>query len=76
MFIFIVDWKFFSGINAIKEGIGDKMGILIAYIVNSISCLIIAFCYSWKITLVMIGFLPLLAGLVGLLAQVGNKAYI
>uniref|UniRef100_A0A0M3I8Z2 Multidrug resistance protein 1 n=1 Tax=Ascaris lumbricoides TaxID=6252 RepID=A0A0M3I8Z2_ASCLU len=58
-----------NGINAIKEGIGDKMGILIAYIVNSISCLIIAFCYSWKITLVMIGFLPLLAGLVGLLAQ-------
>nr|QNG62061.1 P-glycoprotein 16.2 [Parascaris univalens] len=58
-----------NDIVAIKEGIGDKMGILIAYIVNSISCLIIAFYYSWKMTLVMIGFLPLLAGIVGLLAQ-------
>jgi ABC-type multidrug transport system fused ATPase/permease subunit len=45
----------------VKEGIGDKLGMLVMYITQFVAGFIIAFAYSWQMTLVMLALTPLLA---------------
>lgn len=66
--------KMSDGIDRIKDGIGDKMGILFTYTANFISGMVVAFAFSWKMALVMIAFVPLLGGLIGFLVQFVSKS--
>uniref|UniRef100_A0A915ANQ4 Uncharacterized protein n=1 Tax=Parascaris univalens TaxID=6257 RepID=A0A915ANQ4_PARUN len=66
--------KMSDGIDRIKDGIGDKMGILFTYTANFVSGMVVAFSFSWKMALVMIAFVPLLGGLIGLLVQFISKS--
>ena len=50
-----------SNLERIKEGIGDKFGMLLQYTAQFIAGFIIAFFYSWQLTLVMLSLTPLLA---------------
>ncbi|KAK0393429.1 hypothetical protein QR680_000208 [Steinernema hermaphroditum] len=51
-----------DGIDRIKDGIGDKMGVIITCMSNFIAGLVIAFVLSWRMTLVMLCFVPFMAG--------------
>jgi ATP-binding cassette subfamily B (MDR/TAP) protein 1 len=46
----------------IQDGIGKKMGDLTQYVSQVIFAFIIAFYYNWKLTLVLLSTLPLIAG--------------
>ncbi|KAL2307451.1 hypothetical protein Nmel_000417 [Mimus melanotis] len=48
-------------INAIREGIGDKISIFLQFFSTFVSGLIIGFIYGWKLALVVLSVSPLLA---------------
>uniref|UniRef100_A0A914UNP2 Uncharacterized protein n=1 Tax=Plectus sambesii TaxID=2011161 RepID=A0A914UNP2_9BILA len=50
-----------DAMERIKEGVGDKFGLLIQYVAQFFAGFIIAFIYSWKLTLVMLSLTPLMA---------------
>lgn len=50
--------KLSDGIDRIKDGIGDKTAITITFFVQFIGGMAVAFSYSWKLSLVMLGILP------------------
>ena len=54
----------------IKEGIGDKFGLLIQYTLQCIAGIIIAMVYSWKMTLVMMSLSPLMVGFSAFMTKV------
>jgi ABC-type multidrug transport system fused ATPase/permease subunit len=43
-----------------KEGIGDKVALLIQYVSQFFAGFIIAFSYDWKLTLIMMSLSPFL----------------
>uniref|UniRef100_A0A1I8A8S6 ABC-type xenobiotic transporter n=1 Tax=Steinernema glaseri TaxID=37863 RepID=A0A1I8A8S6_9BILA len=47
-----------AGIDRIKDGMGDKCGVLLQACANFVSGIIIGFCLSWKMTLVMLIVVP------------------
>ncbi|CAG9532752.1 unnamed protein product [Cercopithifilaria johnstoni] len=51
--------KLSTGIEQIKNGIGDKFGILLQASANLIFGIIVAFYYSWRITLLMLLIAPI-----------------
>lgn len=53
-----------------KEGTGDKFGLLVQGISNFVIGLIVAFMYSWKLTLITLAMMPLLMFFVSLLGYV------
>ncbi|KAL3994239.1 ABC transporter transmembrane region family protein [Acanthocheilonema viteae] len=59
--------KMSDGIDRIKDGIGDKVGILFSCGTAFIGGLVVAFICSWRTTLIMLIFMPILAGLMGFL---------
>ncbi|VDM47295.1 unnamed protein product [Toxocara canis] len=61
--------KMSDGIDRIKDGIGDKLGILITFTAVFIGGMVVAFNLSWRMTLVMIAFVPLVGGLIGFLVR-------
>lgn len=63
-------WHRFSNLDRIKEGIGDKLGLLVQYSAQLVAGFVIAFVYSWKLTLVMMALTPLLVILVILMSKV------
>lgn len=65
-----------DGIDRIKDGIGDKTGILITYFVQFVGGMIVAFTFSWKLSLVMLGILPfmvLVFGTMGVVSKIFIK---
>ncbi|KAI9291936.1 hypothetical protein K502DRAFT_368047 [Neoconidiobolus thromboides FSU 785] len=48
-------------INMVQDGISDKVGMLVQYITCFIGAFIIAFIKGWKLTLVMLTSVPLMA---------------
>jgi ATP-binding cassette subfamily B (MDR/TAP) protein 1 len=47
-------------LERIKEGVGDKVALLIQYVSQFLAGFIIAFTYNWKLTLIMLSLSPLL----------------
>uniref|UniRef100_A0AC35U4S4 Multidrug resistance protein 1 n=1 Tax=Rhabditophanes sp. KR3021 TaxID=114890 RepID=A0AC35U4S4_9BILA len=52
--------KMSDGLDRIKDGCGDKVGILFIYSASFCSGIGVAFYYSWKMSLIMIGFVPII----------------
>uniref|UniRef100_A0A914VZ75 Uncharacterized protein n=1 Tax=Plectus sambesii TaxID=2011161 RepID=A0A914VZ75_9BILA len=52
--------KLFDNLERIKEGVGDKVALLIQYISQFLAGFVIAFSYNWKLTLIMLSLSPLL----------------
>ena len=62
--------SFYRDLNKMADGIGSKLGRLIFSFVAFISAYILGFTYLWKMTLVMLAFLPLVAISAALIAKV------
>lgn len=62
----------FSSLDRIREGLGDKFGILMQYMAQLVAGFIVAFIYSWKLTLVMMSLTPLMAGSAWFMSKVGT----
>lgn len=60
----------------VKEGIGDKFGLLIQGLSVFVVGFIVAFVYSWNITLVMLSILPILIGSCAITEYVIKKIFI
>uniref|UniRef100_A0A1I8A8Z0 Multidrug resistance protein 1 n=1 Tax=Steinernema glaseri TaxID=37863 RepID=A0A1I8A8Z0_9BILA len=50
--------KLFDNLERVKEGTGDKCALLIQFVSQFFSGLIIAFSYDWRLTLIMISLSP------------------
>lgn len=61
--------KMSDGIDRIKDGIGDKVGILFSNGTAFIGGIVVAFICSWGMTLIMLAFMPILAGLMAFLTR-------
>ena len=44
----------------VREGMGDKMGLMIQYVAQFFGGLAIALTYDWKLTLIMMSLSPVL----------------
>uniref|UniRef100_A0A7I4YIV3 ABC-type xenobiotic transporter n=3 Tax=Haemonchus contortus TaxID=6289 RepID=A0A7I4YIV3_HAECO len=53
--------KLFDNIERVKEGTGDKIGLIFQYTSQFVTGFVIAFTHSWKLTLVMLAVTPLQA---------------
>lgn len=53
-----------------KEGIGDKLGLLIQYLAQFVAGFAIAFVYSWKLTLVIMSLSPLIVATIAVMTKV------
>lgn len=56
-----IQFFFFSDFERIKEGIGDKVALAIQYTSQFFGGFIIAFFYDWRLTLIMMSLMPLIA---------------
>ncbi|KAF9544437.1 Multidrug resistance protein 1 [Mortierella hygrophila] len=45
----------------IFEGLADKVGIVLSSLISFVTGFVIAFCYGWRMTLVLLGVVPVLA---------------
>ncbi|CEF69681.1 LP14331p [Strongyloides ratti] len=62
-----------DNIDRIKEGLGDKLGLLLRGFFMYLSALIIAFSYEWRLALMMLGVTPLSCIIMSLMSQfIGN----
>ncbi|KAK6748563.1 hypothetical protein RB195_001282 [Necator americanus] len=53
--------KLFDNLERVKEGTGDKIGLMFQYTSQFLTGFVIAFTHSWKLTLVMLAVTPLQA---------------
>ncbi|KAF8362844.1 pgp-4 [Pristionchus pacificus] len=54
--------KMSEGMDRIKDGMGDKLGVLPSFLAQFVGGMIVAFYLSWKMTLVILCFVPLFFG--------------
>ena len=52
---------YLSDINKLKDGMSDKVAMAVQWMVAFLSGFIIAFCYEWRLSLVIMSTSPLLA---------------
>ncbi|PAV65224.1 hypothetical protein WR25_20742 [Diploscapter pachys] len=50
--------KLFDNLERVKEGTGDKVGLMIQFIAQFFGGFIVAFTYDWKLTLIMMSLSP------------------
>ncbi|KAI9291097.1 hypothetical protein K502DRAFT_155285, partial [Neoconidiobolus thromboides FSU 785] len=69
-------------VNLVQEGISEKIGLMIQYVSTFITGFVIAFVKGWKLTLVLLAVVPLLAGCGAFIAKLissksagGQSAY-
>ena len=53
-------FEFFSDIEKIKNGMGEKLALLDQYLSIGVASVITSLIYGWKLTLVMLAASPLL----------------
>uniref|UniRef100_A0A158PFX5 ABC-type xenobiotic transporter n=1 Tax=Angiostrongylus costaricensis TaxID=334426 RepID=A0A158PFX5_ANGCS len=53
--------KLFDNLERVKEGTGDKIGLMFQYTSQFVTGFVIAFMHSWRLTLVMLAVTPLQA---------------
>ncbi|EFO24761.1 hypothetical protein LOAG_03722 [Loa loa] len=58
-----------ANIEKIKDGISDKVGMIIRGVAMFLTSLVIGFIYEWRITLVMLGMGPASAALLSIMAR-------
>nr|AAD49436.1 P-glycoprotein [Onchocerca volvulus] len=58
-----------ANIEKIKDGIGDKVGMILRGVTMFLTCVIIGFIYDWRLTLVMFGTGPISAALLSTMAR-------
>ncbi len=66
-------WVFvyFSGILTIHNGIGEKLGMCLQWLACFVTCYVICFVRGWKLTLVILSSMPIMAALVTGVGRVG-----
>ncbi|CAJ0587561.1 unnamed protein product, partial [Mesorhabditis spiculigera] len=52
--------KLFDAMERVREGLGDKMGMMVQFTSQFFGGLIVALCYDWRLTLIMMALSPLL----------------
>ena len=65
-----------SDIEKIQAAIGDKMAVFLFNVSSSLTGFIIAFIFSWKLTLVTLTLQPLLVFVSGIIARVCCVCYV
>ncbi|EYC19304.1 hypothetical protein Y032_0024g1008 [Ancylostoma ceylanicum] len=50
--------KLFDNLERVKEGTGDKLGLMIQFVAQFFGGFIVAFSYDWKLTLIMMSLAP------------------
>ena len=63
---------FFSDVEKIREGIGDKLAIFIQWMTTFVVGFIIGFIREWRLTLLLIGISPFIATAVAVSSIVSN----
>lgn len=48
----------FSNLERVKEGTGDKLGLMIQFVAQFFGGFVVAFSYDWKLTLIMMSLAP------------------
>jgi ATP-binding cassette subfamily B (MDR/TAP) protein 1 len=61
----------FRDLNRVADGIGSKFGRIIYSFSSFTAGYVLGFCYLWKLTLVMLAVLPVIALSAALIAKVG-----
>lgn len=61
---------YFSDVQKIQDGIGDKLAVFICMMARTIAGIIIGFIFAWQLTLVILAVTPLMALSAGLLMKV------
>ncbi|VDK43441.1 unnamed protein product [Anisakis simplex] len=61
-------------IDKIKDGIGDKIGLILRGVIMFITCVVIGLIYEWRITVVLIGMGPVSAALMSSMARLVDRA--
>ena len=64
----------FRDLNKLVEGMGEKFARFIQCMMTFIGAYVIGFIYGWKLTLVLLAMLPLMAlagGLMGMVCHMG-----
>ena len=56
--------------NRIHEGVGEKIGIALTFVTTGMACVIIAFCYGWKLTLVTIVSIPIISASTAIVGKI------
>ncbi|VDK34119.1 unnamed protein product [Gongylonema pulchrum] len=59
-----------ENINKIRDGIGDKVGLIVRNMTMFLTGIIVGFIYNWRVTLVMFGLGPVSAALLSFMARV------
>lgn len=62
--------KFLRRINIIRDGIAEKIGVLVRGLTMFVTTLIVAFYFNWRISLVMLPIAPLSCLSMSLMARV------
>ena len=65
--------KMTEDLNKIQDGIGEKMGMLVRFIVTFLGSLIYPFTQNWLISLVVSSVIPVLAVFGGLMAAIMTR---
>ncbi|KAK0409791.1 hypothetical protein QR680_004760 [Steinernema hermaphroditum] len=63
-----------ENIDRVRDGIGDKIGLLVRSTTTYIVCIGLSFYYDFKMTLIMVGVGPLSAILMSFMARMVNKS--
>uniref|UniRef100_F1KRZ0 Multidrug resistance protein 3 n=1 Tax=Ascaris suum TaxID=6253 RepID=F1KRZ0_ASCSU len=63
-----------ENIDKIKDGVGDKIGLILRGVTMFVTCIVIGFIFEWRITLVMIGMGPASAVLMSSMARLIDRA--
>ncbi|VDK51443.1 unnamed protein product [Gongylonema pulchrum] len=59
-----------ENINKIRDGIGDKVGLIVRNITMFLTGIIVGLIYNWRVTLIMFGMGPVSAALLSFMARV------
>ncbi|VDM47301.1 unnamed protein product, partial [Toxocara canis] len=68
------EYVVFENIDKIKDGVGDKVGLILRGVTMFVTCIVLGFIYQWRITLVMIGMGPVSAALMSSMARLVDRA--
>uniref|UniRef100_A0AC35TT20 Multidrug resistance protein 1 n=1 Tax=Rhabditophanes sp. KR3021 TaxID=114890 RepID=A0AC35TT20_9BILA len=66
--------KMFDNLERVKEGTGDKVGLLIQFTSQFLCGFAVAFTYSWKLTLIMLSLSPFMMICGGFIAKLMSSA--
>ena len=67
-FLYLPCW--FSDVDKIHDGIGDKFSILIQWITTFFASFVVAFVIDWRLTLFMLAIIPIITIVAGVFSKV------